>query len=573
VALAGVLTGLAFAGESAGAQLLPLPSPNGLPQDPVGQVLKPVQEVVHQPLPSPLEEVVQDSPVAPLRDQVREVVGSPGGGGPPVPTPEVPPQTGGGGSTGGGSKGGGSAGGGNPSAGAAGAGPVPATSPTSTAAPRTDGGSRPSSGSGSERNERNAPRRDADRRPDRGGERTGRAGTVGADDAPAAGEDLQPAAARPRRESGGDEAEGPIARTVERIVEVVPGAVWAALGALALLALALAARSGIDRRRTLALQRERERLLRDMGLLERVLLPQVPERLGDLAASVAYQPAAGPAAGGDFYDVFELPGGRVALVVGDVSGHGREALERTSSLRPTLRGHLEAGLSPRAAIASAGRVAGVDENGGFTTAIAAVHDPGSGTLTYAAAGHPPPILVGPGAHEPLTAASAPPLGVGLRTGLRQTTVPLPREAAACFFTDGLLEARVGHALVGREWLAGVIAEFGPFDAAAALLERVIEHADDAPDDMTACLVRAVAGPQAGGPRVEELDVVPDDLDTAAPGRFLEACGLPPEAAAAALAEVRDVAERAGGALLTVTIDGERATAQVTAPAREALATT
>ncbi|MGH2715093.1 MAG: PP2C family protein-serine/threonine phosphatase, partial [Thermoleophilaceae bacterium] len=284
-------------------------------------------------------------------------------------------------------------------------------------------------------------------------------------------------------------------------------------------------------------------------------------------------PAAGPAAGGDFYDVFDLPDGRVGLFVGDVSGHGREALERTSALRPTLHGHLEAGLSPRAALESAGRAVGLDSSGGFTTAMAAIHEPSSGALTYASAGHPPPILVGPGAHEPLTVASAPPIGVGLRTGLRQTTVALPRGSAACFFTDGLLEARSGDSQLGRDWLAGVVAEFGPLDSAAALLDRVIERADATPDDMTACLVRAVAGPEAIGPRIEELELDLDDVGAAAPERFLDACGVPAGEAAAALAEARRLAVQAGRALVTVTIEDGDASVRVTAPTREALATT
>jgi hypothetical protein len=189
--------------------------------------------------------------------------------------------------------------------------------------------------------------------------------------------------------------DGSIVRTVTSIVEVVPGAVWTALGLVTLLALMFLGRAVVERRHSRALRRERERLLRDMGLLERVLLPRVPERMGDLAVSVAYRPAAGPAAGGDFYDVFELSDGRVGLVVGDVSGHGREALDGTSALRPALRGHLEAGLSPRAALEAAGRAAGIDPAGRFTTAVVGIHDPASGTLTYAQAGIHPRYWSGP----------------------------------------------------------------------------------------------------------------------------------------------------------------------------------
>jgi hypothetical protein len=427
-----------------------------------------------------------------------------------------------------------------------------------------------------------------ERRADRGGRavgrgsdgsrrRAGRGSTAaGSPDGATSAERTPPGAERPT--TGGEspqpeQDDTSIVRTVTSIVEVVPRAVWTALGLVTCLALMFFARAVVERRRTRSLRRERERLLRDMSLLERVLLPRVPERMGDLAASVAYRPAAGPAAGGDFYDVFELSDGRVGLFVGDVSGHGREALDCTSALRPALRGHLEAGLSPRAALESAGRAAGIDPTGRFTTAIVAVHDPTSRTLRYAQAGHPPPVLVGPGAHEPVIVASSPPIGVGLRTGMRQTTVPLPRGSAACFMTDGLLEARAGTTLLGREWLESVVAAFGPLDSAEALLDRVLETADVAADDMTACLVRAVDGPGTAGPRVEELELAPDDVGAAAPGRFLEACGVPADAVEDVVADARRLAGQAGKALLTVTIDGDGASVRVTAPTREALATT
>jgi hypothetical protein len=589
-----MLTALGLAGGTAAAQLpelsrtdpLPLPDdpvrqlvePVRQLDEPVGQLVEPLQQIVQAPLPSPLEEVVQDSPVAPLREEVREVVGSPGSGAP------------GGGLPGIGRPGGGSSDRGNPSGSDTGTGPVAV--PASQASPGAGGaGSAPSSrggsGGGDAGGGSTSTRAGGDGRATRAsgpdGPRSGVDGRGrdpdstggGTGDAPDSAPDDAPDAQRTdgRDASSAQDDDGPIARTVERIVEVVPGVVWVALGALSLLALALFARSHADRRRARALRRERERLLRDMGLLERVLLPRVPERMGDLAVSVAYRPAAGPAAGGDFYDVFELSGGRVGLFLGDVSGHGREALESTNALRPALRGHLEAGLSPRAALEAAGRAAGIDPAGRFTTAVVAVHDPTAGTLTYAHAGHPPPVLVGPGAHEPVIVASSPPIGVGLRTGMRQTTVPLPRGSSACFVTDGLLEARSGSTLLGREWLESFVAAFGPLDSAEALLDRVLEAADVASDDMTACLVRAVDGPSAAGPRVEELELDPDGVGAPAPGRFLEACGVPAEAVEDVLADARRMAAQGGKALLTVTIEGGEASVRVTAPTREALATT
>jgi hypothetical protein len=559
LASAAVFGVSALAGPSAAAQL---PEPrlgerNALPVEPLpGQVLEPAKWLVDEPLPGPLEEVAQESPVAPLREQVREVVAGigparPGGDGAGAEPPAGP---------------GGDGARADAAANAAGPGASPsAPRETGRGTAAADGFTGPDGGS--------AGPGDGDGGAGVRRGRPTRSGDPGAAlrPAPAAG---GPGSSAARRTGSDRDAEGDgLARTVERIVEVVPGVVWIALGGLAAVALGLGARALVDNRRARALRRDRERLLRDMGLLERALLAQVPDRLGDLAVSVAYRPAAGPAAGGDFYDIFELPGRQVALVVGDVSGHGREALGRTGTLRPTLRAHLEAGLSPRAALAAAGDAAGLDPNGGFTTVVAAVHDPVRGTLTYAGAGHPPPIVIGPQAHEPLTVASGPPIGIGLHTGVRQTVVPLPRGAIACLFTDGLTEARQGRGLLGRTRLADEVARLGRLDSASVLLDHVVERADETPDDMTACLIRTVAGPAVAGPRVEELELEPGELETRAPKRFLEACGVPAEMIATTLADAREVVAVAGRVVLTVTIDAGDTAVSLTAGTREPLAST
>jgi serine phosphatase RsbU (regulator of sigma subunit) len=350
-----------------------------------------------------------------------------------------------------------------------------------------------------------------------------------------------------------------VARTINRIVEVVPTAVWLATGVLFLLAAALGARTLVERRRASELERDRERLMQDVLTLERALLPEVPETLGALAASVAHRASEGPAAGGDFYDAFELPGGMAAVLVGDVSGHGPEALERTASLRAALHDRLEEGLSPRAAIESVGWSAPIQSSGKFATVVVAVHDPANGTLTYATAGHPPPIFAGAGAHEPMTTASSPPIGLGFRTGLRETTVPLPPGTVACLFTDGLLEARRSDDLIGREELTRFVAELGPEDYADSLLARVVAVADEVPDDMAVCVLRAVTGAETRAARVETLVLDAEDIALGVPDQFLQACAVPAYQAETAL---EALSAATGGAVLEVTIDESGACVRV-----------
>ena len=532
--LCAALAALALAAP-AGAQVpsvkVPVQLPNvQLPVEDgtVGDVVPSdvVEETLNEPLPAPVEDVVNDSPVAPLREEVRRVVGG----------------------TTGGSAGNGTS---QPSGGSRSSteGSTPGSNPGGT----TRGGSAPPG---------DARRRANNRRTARQGAGARRAGQVtpGRDAGSSAAERARRASqsADSTREEGGNG----ITRTVERLVEVIPRVVWLALGLLLLASMALGARTFVERRRARVLAAEREQLLREVGLLERALLPEVPAQLGALAASVAYRSCEGPAAGGDFYDAFELPGGRTAVLVGDVAGHGQEALERTNAIRAGLHAHLEAGMSPSAALASIGERA-AESNERLTTVVVAVHDPGAGTLTYSAAGHPPPILTGPGAHEPLTVASSPPIGIG-RTGLRETSVPLRTGSVACLFTDGLLEARVGDGLFGRERLTAMVAELDPEEQADDLLEFVIAAADEVPDDMVVFLIRPVSGVEVLAPRIETVELDADDLDRGLGERFLAACEVPAELAANSLDEARATASRAGAALIEVTIDDYGAGVRVSA---------
>ncbi|HEX2233139.1 MAG TPA: PP2C family protein-serine/threonine phosphatase [Thermoleophilaceae bacterium] len=373
----------------------------------------------------------------------------------------------------------------------------------------------------------------------------------------------QQEAARQRRER--DEEGSPVTRTVTRtvndIVEVVPDSMKAALAALAALAVLLAGGYLFSTARARRLARQRKELLSEVGLLQGALLPTVPAALGGLRTSVAYRPADGPGAGGDFYDVVPLTGGRVGFILGDVSGHGRSALERTAFMRYTLRAYLEAGLEPRVALQVADRV--IDENlgGDFATVILAVHDPESGSLTYASAGHPAPIVTGPEEHEPVTAASSPPIGVGVRTGLRQTTIPLEPGSVACFYTDGLSEARTEEGIMGRWRLAKLVSELGRDADAERLLERVAQESRLLSDDMATVLITPTAGVTAGGFRTEQLEVSEAELDASLARRFLDACGVSEADAEAAEREARAVASQFGGAVLHVVL-GNRCRVEV-----------
>jgi len=345
----------------------------------------------------------------------------------------------------------------------------------------------------------------------------------------------------------------PLVTTITKIVGVVPTPIRILIAALAALALALAVRSRFSAARARRLERQRGQLLEDVGLLQAALLPVAPERLGPVGTSAAYKPADGPGAGGDFYDVFALEDGQLAVIVGDVSGHGRHALPHTALLRFTLRAYLEAGLSPRDAVQTAGAVLDRQLGGQFATVVAATYNPRERLLVYACAGHPAPVVLGArpdaGAIEPVTASSSPPIGVGMRTGIRQTTVSVPGRAQVCFYTDGVTEARVGTELFGAERLRGTLAELGTGASAVAVLDSVVERADAHPDDMAACLLRVEGGEDPPELILEELELDRDSAGSRRTERFLLACGVERDELAEVIHAARAAAGRDGTAVL------------------------
>jgi serine phosphatase RsbU (regulator of sigma subunit) len=335
-------------------------------------------------------------------------------------------------------------------------------------------------------------------------------------------------------------------------------------------AIVFAARSRLAARRARRLEQQDELLLEDVEAMQRALVPAVPARLEGLAVSAAYFAADGPAAGGDFYDVFVVPAGKVAIILGDACGHGRDALARAALTRYTLRAYLQTGLEPRAALRLAGRTLADPQSFHFATAVLALYDSQSGTLTYATAGHPVPIIHGNGTPEPPSALASTPIGSARPTGRAQTKVSLPPGSAACFYSDGLTDARQpGGALFGRGRLVETLRSMGQRPAAAELLGRVRAQADISRDDMAACVI----APEASGAgaadgaltHVEELEADYGELSGADVGSFLQSCAISPAETAQALEQARQIASRFETALLTVHCTSAGATVVATPP--------
>ncbi|HTU78368.1 MAG TPA: SpoIIE family protein phosphatase [Solirubrobacteraceae bacterium] len=368
------------------------------------------------------------------------------------------------------------------------------------------------------------------------------------------------------RAAGRRSSSNPLDAIGKHIPLPIPVPDWSKPIILLLLALALwfGVRSRVAGRRARRLERQRVTLLQDVDAMQAALVPAIPARVGGLAVSVAYKPAEGPAAGGDFYDVFAPERGKVAIILGDVAGHGHAALTQAALARYTLRAYMQTGIEPRAALALAGRVLADPLAEHFATVIVGLYDTREGSLTYASAGHPPPIVHGLDTRAPLSVCASPPIGWTVATGRRQTRISLPLGAVVCFFSDGLIEARCKDELLGRERLDEILGELGTRPDAAKLLARVSSHATSTPDDMAACILVPEMSLVTAGRHIEELEVDAKQLGAGQARRFLETCELPIAEIERALDRARELAAAFGAALLRVELHTRGATVEVDA---------
>ncbi|WP_326837459.1 GAF domain-containing SpoIIE family protein phosphatase [Amycolatopsis rhabdoformis] len=177
--------------------------------------------------------------------------------------------------------------------------------------------------------------------------------------------------------------------------------------------------------------------------LQRSLLPvRIPSVTGMDFAS-RYVPGAEKAVGGDWYDVFSLPGNQVGIVMGDVAGHGLAAAVVMGRLRSALRAYALDTTSPAESLGKLSRKVNHFEQGIMATVAYGIVAPDRETVLLSLAGHPPPVLAAPGAPARLVDVGPDlPVGLGLPPSDRHDTeVALPPGASLAFYTDGLIERR------------------------------------------------------------------------------------------------------------------------------------
>jgi anti-sigma regulatory factor (Ser/Thr protein kinase) len=158
------------------------------------------------------------------------------------------------------------------------------------------------------------------------------------------------------------------------------------------LACELAAKAAVFVDNARLYSRERDTVL----TLQRALLPRAAPPTPGLCVDSSYRPAVDPnGVGGDWYDVVPLPGGRSALVVGDVMGHGLAAAATMGRLRSVARTLFNIDIAPERVLARLDLAARDLEEDQVATCLCALYDPAEGTYRMASAGHLPPLMTDP----------------------------------------------------------------------------------------------------------------------------------------------------------------------------------
>ncbi|MEU0072775.1 SpoIIE family protein phosphatase [Streptomyces sp. NPDC006332] len=226
-------------------------------------------------------------------------------------------------------------------------------------------------------------------------------------------------------------------------------------------------------------------------------LPTRPVRLAGLRVEVAYLPAqTGLHVGGDWFSAIELPDGDALFVVGDVAGHGIDAVATMAQLRFTAKGMVITGSSLTGALARLNTLLlHSRDSHGAATMVLARYSPGKRRLVWAQAGHPPPLLLRDGVVRYLERPRGMLLGASSSPLYTESEFRLEPGDRLILYTDGLVE-RPGESIdLGLERLAEAVVSHHPdgLDSLGPLLAALLR--DDPRDDVCVVDIRVPTEPE------------------------------------------------------------------------------
>ncbi len=171
--------------------------------------------------------------------------------------------------------------------------------------------------------------------------------------------------------------------------------------------------------------------------------------------------------GGDFFDVFAMPHGRVGVLIGDVSGKGLEAAMVTSLVKDTVRAYAHEHPSPAEVMARANVVLNAASRlPAFASAILAVVTTETGDVTYCCAGHPPAVIIRADGTLELTDSESPVIGAFDHMTYADQSLALRPGDVLFLYTDGVTEARSAEGFFGDERLLKALGSLAGKDVEA-----------------------------------------------------------------------------------------------------------
>jgi serine phosphatase RsbU (regulator of sigma subunit) len=208
------------------------------------------------------------------------------------------------------------------------------------------------------------------------------------------------------------------------------------------------------------------------SVLQASILPQQLPHIDGLDAHSVYRPGSVEAEiGGDYYDLFKTPDGRVILAIGDVCGQGVRAATKTSMIKYLIRGLATAGLDPSAVLVELNRMASeTGESSDIVTAWVGRLDLKRRVLEYASGGHPPSLVTSPDGSVAALEPTGPLLGAVPWAEYDLRLVRLEPGATLLLYTDGVTEARSRGELFGEARMRELAAQGG---TAAEVTQRVL----------------------------------------------------------------------------------------------------
>jgi serine phosphatase RsbU (regulator of sigma subunit) len=226
-----------------------------------------------------------------------------------------------------------------------------------------------------------------------------------------------------------------------------------------------------------------------VAALQRSLLPSRLPQLPGLEFSARYVPGTGERVGGDWYDVFPLPGDRWGIVMGDVVGHGLPAAVVMGRLRSALRAYALIDDDPAGVLDKLNRKVMHFEPGAMATVLYAVVEPSYDKMLISLAGHPPPVMAVAG--EParlLELPPDPPMGVRYEAPRRVSEVDIPLGSVMCFYTDGMVERREWTMDAGLNLLCAAI-DVRAAEAVTAKAMAALTRGNPPEDDIALLVMR------------------------------------------------------------------------------------